>query len=145
VLPELQQDGNLPPGLHECTLSELEQAFGIGERRSEHCRKLKSIVERAIKCGFKGVIVMGSFVSAKPEPPDFDLIWVLPRGLVTQDLSHACRQLLDANRSPDLFGCDVFSCPEEQEVMDRYAGPFMFGFDKYSGKPRGLVIMHLSQ
>lgn len=88
--------------------------------------------------------MMGSFVTAQEKPKDFDLIWLTSPELNTDTLSKTCKQLLDSSEAPKWFGCDVFSCPENSEMLQVLVSHELgFGIDKNSKKPRGLVIIDL--
>ncbi len=73
--------GLLPMGVHDCSLNELAVAFGQfdrSDRRPMLMAKLRLyFAELAATDLAQYVIVDGSFVTAKPEPNDVDLILVL--------------------------------------------------------------------
>jgi hypothetical protein len=71
-IPGLNDAGLLPPGVHDCTLDELRQRFGVfqtTDRRPKLFDKLQQLVQEAWATGFVAeIIVDGSFVTAKPDP-----------------------------------------------------------------------------
>ena len=144
MLPSFGEDGNLPPGRHECSWEEFTEHFGFTPHRAGLCETLLRMLQRAKLCEFIAAIVMGSFISTKAEPKDFDVMWLLRSGLETSALDDECRQLLDGNRAPQLFGCDVFSCPEDSAMLDYLTGVDGFGIDKVTKNARGLVILRLA-
>jgi hypothetical protein len=77
-IPPLQEDGFLPPGLHLAELDVIEERFGKSTpRRKELFERLRMFVELAQHCGALRMFVNGSFVTAKPEPGDVDVvIWL---------------------------------------------------------------------
>ena len=83
-IPELNRDGLLPPGLHDCSLEELQAVFGTfqeSDRRQQLFRKLVELVVACQRSGlFEALLVDGSFVTAKPAPNDIDLLAVLRPG-----------------------------------------------------------------
>jgi hypothetical protein len=85
VLPEFDFDGDLPAGLHSATLVDLERRFGrfmISDRRVALFEKFKQMVEMAKASGIvEKIIVGGSFVTAKPDPNDIDLVIVLSKDI----------------------------------------------------------------
>ena len=88
--------------------------------------------------------MMGSFVTAQEKPKDFDLIWLTDPQLELSGLSERCKELVDAARSRERFGCDLLSCPENSEMLALLVGYERgFGVDKNTKKPRGLVILDL--
>ncbi|MBI2926746.1 MAG: hypothetical protein HYY24_13700 [Verrucomicrobia bacterium] len=91
-IPPLDQDGFLPIGVHECTLGEIKGRFGVfrgSDRRPQLFARLQAFLSEAKACGLVvSVVVDGSFVSAKPEPNDIDLIVaVVPGHSFAVDLS----------------------------------------------------------
>src|SRR5262245_14291635 len=84
-------DGVLPEGIHDCTLDEIDRAFGRfqkSDRRIRLMEKLVAYLAEARSVTFiKAILIDGSFVTAKEEPEDIDLIVVVPADFEpTQDL-----------------------------------------------------------
>jgi hypothetical protein len=77
-IPLLQEDGLLLPGLYLAEMNEIEERFGKSTPRwKELFKRLRMFVELAQYCGALRMFVNGSFVTAKPEPSDVDVvIWV---------------------------------------------------------------------
>lgn len=82
-IPDLNEDGLLPAGVHDCTLDEISARFGrfqVTDRRIQLFEKLRLLMEEEKQAGLATeMIVDGSFVTDKPEPGDIDLVIVLPR------------------------------------------------------------------
>ena len=80
-LPALDNEGYLPEGVHNCTLEEVRARFGsftTSDYRIMLCDKLLFLIAEAQATGLlKEVIIDGSFVTAKAQPNDVDLILVL--------------------------------------------------------------------
>jgi hypothetical protein len=146
MLPDFLEDGNLPIDghPHPCTWREVRERFGNGDHRAELLTKLHRLLKRAKDCRFLKVIIMGSFVTARPNPNDFDLIWLTDEEFEKDRLTSQCRELVESARSRDRFGCDLLNCPENSEFL-----PILIsyekglGYDKVTKKPRGLVILDL--
>jgi predicted nucleotidyltransferase len=83
-IPELNETGLLPEGIHDCTLDEIGARFGrfqVTDRRIQLFEKLRALVEEEKQAGLAiEMIVDGSFVTGKPDPGDIDLVIVLPEG-----------------------------------------------------------------
>lgn len=78
MLPPYNEDGYLPPGIHQCTLDEIEEKFGHGSPEREiEIRELRELVGWARQAGIRRIVVNGSFVTDKQTPNDVDVI-VLP-------------------------------------------------------------------
>ncbi len=80
-IPDLNEDGLLPEGIHEASLEEVRERFGRfqrTDRRPDLFSKLCLFLAEVRASGLvEAVIVDGSFVTAKDEPSDIDLILVL--------------------------------------------------------------------
>lgn len=75
MLPELDQDGFLPPGVHRAALEEIAERFGRqSELRRAQMQSVRWLVELARKAGAEKVILNGSFVTHKLEPNDVDCL-----------------------------------------------------------------------
>ena len=102
-IPNLNEEGLLPVGIHDCTFPELETAFGqnwwvqdpqsesrrevLSPQRNSLCARLLAYLEELRRVGIDAeVLVDGSFVTAKPDPNDIDLIVVLP---ADHDFTHS--------------------------------------------------------
>lgn len=81
-IPDLNEAGLLPEGIHDCTLTEVEARFGqvqVSDRRVHLFAKLRALVDEERQAGLAiALIIDGSFVTDKPEPGDIDLVIVLP-------------------------------------------------------------------
>jgi hypothetical protein len=80
-IPELNEDGFLPEGIHEASLEEVRERFGRfqrTDRRPDLFAKLSTYLTEVRDSGLaEAVILDGSFVTGKDEPSDIDLILVL--------------------------------------------------------------------
>ncbi len=80
-IPEIDETGFLPEGVHQATLEEVREPFGRfqrTDRRPVLFSQLSLFLAEVRASGLvEAVIVDGSFVTAKDEPSDIDLILVL--------------------------------------------------------------------
>ena len=78
AIPELNDDGLLPEGLHECSLGEILERFGRFQQSDRRRRLGQRLQEFLGDVGSTGlavaVVIDGSFVTGKPEPNDIDLV-----------------------------------------------------------------------
>jgi hypothetical protein len=77
VIPPFQINGNLPPGVHTATWSEVQARFGWNTRRQTLLTGLEQAIEDLRNAGCSTLYLNGSFVTSKPEPGDFDACWTL--------------------------------------------------------------------
>lgn len=81
MLPEFDIDGDLPPGIHQATLDELEAQLGrfvVSDRRINLFGLFRQLMTMARSSGIVDrLLVGGSFVTAKPEPNDIDVVVII--------------------------------------------------------------------
>ena len=79
ALPAFNEDGDLPPGVHGATLSEVLARFGQGSvQRCAVANRLTRLYQLAASTGqVTRFVVFGSFVTAKAEPNDIDIILLM--------------------------------------------------------------------
>jgi len=77
VIPEFDENGNLPPGVYFCEWEEFVDRFGTSDLRLRLMRGLRMAMEQLKAAGCRTIYINGSFVTSKPEPGDFDACWDL--------------------------------------------------------------------
>jgi hypothetical protein len=132
--------GNLPPGIHEATWSELSGAFGTTPQRRQLLAGLRAALESLRRAGCRRVYVDGSFVTAKAEPADFDGCWeaagVDPRRLDPELLDFTnVRQAQKAKYRGELFIANTPAAPHGPRFVD------FFQIDKQTGLAKGIVAL----
>ncbi len=112
-IPPLQEDGLLPPGLYVADMDQIAERFGKSTpRRQELFERLRMFVELAQHCGALRMFVNGSFVTAKPEPGDVDVvIWLGTKylELLEQNDESAIRleEMFDTRQPKEAFWVDT--------------------------------------
>ena len=78
-LPAFDDRGDLPVGIHQATLSEvIERFWGDTPQREVVTRRLVEICELAQRTNkLLRFVIFGSYITAKPEPNDIDIILVM--------------------------------------------------------------------
>jgi hypothetical protein len=140
MIPPFHDNNNLPPGRHACSLQEIRTRFANGEKRQRLFDQLCGLIERARDCGFRQLVIFGSFVTAKAEPGDIDFFWVAQGGTDTSLLRQECRQLLDTMHIKNNFGFDAFWCPDEPDAIERMT---MLWSEDRNRQQRGLLVLDL--
>lgn len=79
-LPPLRPDGTLPPGVHPATMVDVFARFpAITTQRQALNNALASAVATITRLDLaERVVLDGSFVSAKPDPEDVDMVVLTP-------------------------------------------------------------------
>ena len=116
-VPELDDHGLLPAGVHDCTIDELRARFGsfqTSDRRPRLFEKLQALVSEAWSAPLgRWFVVDGSFVTSKPEPNDIDLLLVLPIGHdLRSDLGPAQYHLVSKKSVRRRYGFDIIAVRE---------------------------------
>jgi hypothetical protein len=79
VLPAFNEEGDLPPGVHRATLPEVLERFGQGSvQRCAVADRLQRVYQLVTSTGHLArFVVFGSFITAKEEPNDVDIILLM--------------------------------------------------------------------
>ena len=75
VIPEFDENGNLPTGVHFCEWEEFVERFGTNALRLRLMRGLQMAMEQLKAAGCRTIYINGSFVTIKADPGDFDACW----------------------------------------------------------------------
>ncbi len=142
MIPFFKDDGpNLPPGIHECTLEEIEQRFSSGEKRQKLFATLRQVSDVAKQCGFLEIVIWGSFPTTKEDPRDLDLFITTMPDVDRDALQADCSDLLDHQAARTRWGLDVLYSPNNAILYDVVLNGL--AYDRYSN-PRGLLRIKLS-
>ncbi len=140
-LPSFDAIGDLPPGVYPVTLGEVLHRFGaVGGQREVCTRNLSHIYELAQRTGhLRRFVVFGSYVTAKPNPNDVDLVLVMDDEFRLEECPIEARGLFEHAVAQARFGASVFwICPRllsNESVEDSIA----YWQIKRDGTKRGIV------
>jgi hypothetical protein len=128
-IPQLNENGLLHEGIHEASLEEVRERFGRfqrTDRRPTLFSKLSAYLAEVRASGLVvAVIVDGSFVTAKDEPSDIDLILVLrPDHDDQAELRPFEYNALSKPRVRRRFRFDVVSAREGSDEYEESVGFF---------------------
>lgn len=141
MIPQFDERGNLPPGMHEAAWDELEKKFGGSVRRDQLLTGLREALLALRRVGCRTAYIDGSFVTAKQEPGDFDGCWEV----AGVDLGQLDPVLLDTDHprraQKERFGGEMFPTyppgdPRGTPLLDFFQG------DR-DGNPKGIVKIDL--
>jgi hypothetical protein len=78
-LPDFNEEGDLPPGVHRATLTEVLARFGQGSvQRRAVANRLNRLYQLAASIGqLARFVLFGSFVTNKDEPNDVDVVLLM--------------------------------------------------------------------
>ncbi|MCI0388550.1 MAG: hypothetical protein MOB07_07260 [Acidobacteria bacterium] len=109
-LPEFNSLGDLPEGVHRTTFDEALARFGQGSlQRQRVTARLNRVYELAQKTGkLERFVIFGSYVTAKSDPNDVDIILVMRDDFREQDYSEETLPVFNHLRAQRELGASVF-------------------------------------
>jgi hypothetical protein len=128
MIPPLTEAGLLPPGIHGATTSEFEDRF-VRFQRSDRRMRLFDGLQRLLteirKISFiEQVFIAGSYVSAKPEPNDFDCLLVVNAEQFPAELRPFEYRVVSRRAAAKDFGGDVVTVAGGTEMHRHYLAFF---------------------
>jgi hypothetical protein len=109
-LPDFDNWGDLPPGVHGATLAEVVVRFGDGNsRRQSLTANLLDVYQFVQATGLLDrFLIFGSYVTAKPEPNDIDLFLVMAERFEVDDCTGDTRTVFAHSQAQQRFGASIF-------------------------------------
>ena len=147
MIPSFDQNGNLPEGIHDCTVDEAGGRFGSLQRAVQRRQLWDSFLEfmrEVIDCGLvDAILVDGSFMTAKAEPNDIDLVLVVSANHdFAADLQPSAYNVLSKRRVNRRFGFDLLIARADSEEYRRYVG-FFQQVRLEPGRKKGIIRIWL--
>jgi hypothetical protein len=144
-VPQLVKAGLLPDGIHDATLAEIEQAFGIAnDTRIELFENLKTFCEELSVFGslIKGIFVDGSFVTSKSVPGDIDVVVVHDEDDFLALDQHLHAEFLYEDRAHELYKFDLFvefDVDTMVRTFQKVSAEFALENGLAAGHPKGIL------
>jgi len=140
-LPDFNENGDLPPGMHVAAFDEVVARFGVGlPQRQEVTARFRVIFDLAIGTNcLERLVIFGSYVSAVAEPNDVDIILVMRDDFRPENCPAQSRVLFDHQRADNELGASVFWLRPDMligEPLDGFLSHWQF---KRDGQRRGIV------
>ena len=144
MIPDFQDDGSLPAGIHWAEWTEIQVRFGANPHRRQLLAGLREALEMLAAAGCVSAFIDGSFVTSKDFPGDFDVCW---------DLSGVNPNPLD----PVFFDFDDGRAAQKKRFMGEFfpaqvpeaaSGKTFLEFfqtDKDSGNLKGIVAIDVKR
>lgn len=109
-LPEFDNYGDLPVGVHPASLDEVCARFGQGTlQRQLVTSRLVRVYDLAWRTGkLERFIIFGSYVTAKPEPNDVDIILIMRDDFREQDYTEDVLPVFNHLRAQRELGASIF-------------------------------------
>lgn len=139
-LPPIAETGDLPQGIHRASLQEVVGRFGQATaQRKLVAMRLSRVHELAAATGhLKRFIVLGSFVTAKPEPNDVDVFLLMDDAFKLEQVIGEARLTFDHSAAQAYFGASIFWLRRLSALPNE--GEAVLGWQlKRDGTRRGIV------
>ena len=140
-LPELDSYGDLPIGVHQASLDEVIARFGHGtSQRQLVTTRLLRVLKLAEGTGkLERFIIFGSYVTAKPNPNDVDIILIMRDDFLQPECSVEAEPLFDHTRAQREFGASVFAIRPVNILLDTVDGFVSHWQIKRDKSRRGII------
>lgn len=140
-LPGFSETGDLPLGVHRATLDEVVRRFGAGGRQREDCtRRLTHVYDlaRRTECLHR-FVVFGSYVTAKTDPNDVDVILVMDDSFRLEACPIESRGLFDHAVAQVRYGASIFWVRPPLLLGETIDDFIAYWQTKRDGSERGIV------
>lgn len=143
MIPEFNESGNLPEGVHLASMEELIARFGYNPKRAWLIDGLKLLISALESANCNLVYIDGSFVTSKEIPGDYDLCWSL-HGVDESKLDRALIDFSPSGRKYMLqkYRGDIFPA----ELPEGGSGKLFVDFfqtDKNTLEKKGIVVIQI--
>jgi hypothetical protein len=140
-LPEFNEFGDLPEGIHPASIAEVVIRFGSGTpQRVEVTDRLRWIYALALATNhLDRLIVFGSYVSDVVEPNDVDVVLLMRNDFRSEECPVESSALFDHARANDELGASIFWLRPEMLLGEPVEQFLAFWQTKRDGRRRGIV------
>jgi len=141
ALPDFSLSGDLPPGIHRATLNEVVRRFGMaGGQRGVCTLRFSHVYELAQRTGHLArFVVFGSYVTAKPDPNDVDVILVMHDAFRVEGCPIESRGLFDHAVAQARYGVSIFWIRPGLLIDENVEDFIKYWQLKRDGSERGIV------
>ena len=133
MIPQFNDDGLLPPGVHQSTSAEFIDRFCTGTHRERFYPTVTNVFDFAARSGALSVLFGGSFITDKKTPIDMDGVIVFENE----------RDIPQRRESLEIGGTrvDIFFCATKQpEILASFVK--LFSQNRF-GQAAGCIVIHL--
>lgn len=143
MIPAFDAGGNLPPGIHPATWTEIVDRYDTNSRRRALLDGLLAALRSLRDAGCRVAYIDGSFVTTKDLPRDFDACWEVAG--VDADLLDPVLLDFRAGRAAQKlrFRGELFPA-DARAARDGASFLAYFQTNRKSGAPKGIVAIDLS-
>jgi hypothetical protein len=144
MIPELDERGNLVPGIHDASWDEIVTRYATNTRRGELLDGLLHALLSLRAAGCTTAYLDGSFITAKEHPGDFDACWE-STGVDSARLDAELLDFSDARAAQKKrYGGELFPVEASAEPSGTTFLAY-FQRDRESGEPKGIIAIALGE
>ncbi|MFN7925715.1 MAG: hypothetical protein U0Q16_36785 [Bryobacteraceae bacterium] len=144
MIPEWLSSGDLPPGVHFASLTEVEDRLAFTPRRRRLIAGFRKACDLLRRSGCRLVYLDGSFVTTKAQPGDFDACWDI-QGVDEDTLDPVFWDFSSGRAAQkERFGGEFFPAHLPEGATGRTFVEF-FQVNKTTGGPKGIVAIRLGR
>lgn len=135
----------LPAGVFDATFDEVEIRYAINDKRRFLFEGLVRASDNLFKSGCQQIFLDGSYVTAKPEPEDFDALWD-PRFVDPSKLDPLFLDFAQGTKNQKTKYFGEFFPSSIREGGSNLSFYDFFQTEKYTGVRKGMIriINHLN-
>lgn len=143
MIPEFDERGNLPPGIHHAAWTEIVTRYATSTHRRDLLDGLLDALRSLKAAGCATAYIDGSFVTAKAHSEDFDACWEAD-GVVPSRLDAELRDFSDERAAQktryggELFPAHWSAHPDGTTFLD------YFQYDNVAKRPKGIIAIDLA-
>jgi len=142
MIPEFDEEGLLPPGIHRANWDEIVSRYATTTHRRELLDGLLDALRCLRSAGCTSAYLDGSFVTEKEHPGDFDACWDsagVDAGLLDPELLDFtnARAAQKARYGGELFPVESAAEPDGTTFLD------YFQRDRETGRAKGIIQIDL--
>lgn len=142
MIPEFNENGLLPPGIHLCTIEDIQLQFTYNIRRREIFDGLLRLISDLKAISSSAVYIDGSFVTAKQLPSDIDACWEEGTGTKYEYEYVHMPILFNRDKAKQKYKADVFPANIIENDSRKMFIDF-FQTDKTTGEQKGILKIDL--
>jgi predicted nucleotidyltransferase len=144
AFPDFNEQGDLPVAIHQATLQEVINYFGIVTfQRQRLPRRLVCIFNFAQQSGhIYKFVIFGSFVTTKPEPNDIDIFILMENSFAVDNLPEELKVIFNHEQAQNYEGASIFWI-RRLAALDGEDATLAHRQIKRDGSKRGIVeVIH---
>lgn len=145
MIPDFNEDGNLPPGIHQATLAEIEERFAYNIKRRLLFDYLEKLIRDLRTIGSTAVYLDGSYTTNKVLPGDMDICWE-NTGVDLNNAIAVMPVLWDLKpprkEQQRIYCADIFPANIIESASGKYFIDF-FQCDKNTGNKKGIIKLEI--